>query len=203
MSIYEEMKGWQGAIGSALGFVALIVGALWNFHLNRKRDAALRREEVVSVAAALYGEIVLLRVEVAELARAVANVSIAIGTTPDPIIKFNTHFLAAYGISEPTLYRALSGKLGVLPANLVLLITAFHKNIQQVRTGLPLLIDDPTRGYSYGASHVLIPARDAVLDIIPAMRTIEEMATIPAQTRELDLGQTEGIIAMEDEIHSN
>jgi len=120
--------------------------------LNRKRDAALRAEEVISVAAALYGEIVLLRMEVAELARAAANVSIASGTERDPLIKFDKHFIAAHGISEAALYKALAGKLGLLPAELIIAITEFHSNIQQVRTGLPLLIDDPTRGYVYGAS---------------------------------------------------
>jgi hypothetical protein len=94
MNFYQELKGWQGGIGSLLGFLALIVGALWNFRLNRRRDAALRSEEVVSVAAALYGEIVLLRIEAAELSRAVANVAISIGTRPDPIFKFDTHFIA-------------------------------------------------------------------------------------------------------------
>jgi hypothetical protein len=79
MNFYEELKGWQGGIGSLLGFLALIVGALWNFRLNRRRDAALRAEEVVSVAAALYGEIVLLRIEAAGLARAVANVATSVG----------------------------------------------------------------------------------------------------------------------------
>ena len=73
MSIYEELRGWQAGIGSLVGLVALLLGALWNFHLNRRRDKALRREEVLSVEVALYGEILLLRNEVALIARLVAN----------------------------------------------------------------------------------------------------------------------------------
>ena len=61
--IYQEAKTWQTAIGSIFGFGALMVAALWNFHLNRRRDTALRREEIHSVAAAIYGEILLLRKE--------------------------------------------------------------------------------------------------------------------------------------------
>jgi len=199
MSFYEELKGWQGGIGALLGFIALIVGALWNFHLNRRRDAALRAEEVISIAAALYGEIVLLRMEVAGVARAVANVSVSIGTDErNAIVRFDRHFIAAYGnISEAVLYRALAGKLGLLPAELILAITEFHKNIQEVRTGLPLLIDDPTRGYVHGASHVLIPARDAVFDIIPALRMIERMAKMPKPAAAIDLGKAEGVIELE------
>jgi hypothetical protein len=201
MSLYEEIKGWQSGIGSLLGFVALMVGALWNFRLNRRRDAALRAEEVTSVAAALYGEIVLLQMEVAAVARAVAQVSVSMGTERDPIIKFDTHFIAAHVISEAILYKALANKLGLLPAELIIAITAFHKNIQQVRTALPLLIDDRTRGYTYGAGHVLVPARDAAFDIVPTLRMIEQMANIPKRATPIDLGQAEGIIEMEREIH--
>jgi hypothetical protein len=72
--MYEELKTWQTGIGALLGFVALIVAALWNFHLNRRRDDHLRKEEMRSVAAALYGEIVLLRIEVALLSKIVAKI---------------------------------------------------------------------------------------------------------------------------------
>src|ERR1700722_5331259 len=85
MSLYDELKGWQSGIAALFGFIALIIGALWNFRLNRRRDAALRAEEAISVAAALYGEVVLLRMEVASLARSVANVAVSIGTERDPI----------------------------------------------------------------------------------------------------------------------
>ncbi len=73
---YSELKGWQTAIGSLLGFIALMVAALWNFRLNRRRDAALRADEALSVVTALYGEILLLRKEVGELARVVANIKL-------------------------------------------------------------------------------------------------------------------------------
>lgn len=199
MSIYDELKGWQSGIGALFGFSALIIGALWNFHLNRRRDAALRGEETISVAAALYGEIVLLRTEVAELARAVSGVAVSIGTERDPIIKFDRHFMDAHVISEAILYKALAAKLGLLPAELIIAIAEFHNNIQQVRNALTLLIDDPTRGYVYGASHALVPARDAVFDIVPAMRIIEQMAKMPEREMIIDLGHAEGIIAQEQE----
>jgi hypothetical protein len=55
------------------------------------------------------------------------------------------------------LYKALAPKLGILPAELVIGITEFYKQIQQLRTWLPLLIDNPDRGYGYGPSCVLYP----------------------------------------------
>jgi hypothetical protein len=105
----------------------------------------------------------------------------------------------AHVVSEAILYKALAAKLGLLPAQLIIAITEFHNNIQQVRNALPLLIDDPTRGYVYGASNVLVPARDAVLDIVPAMRIIEQMAKMPERETAIDLGHTEGIIAQDQE----
>jgi hypothetical protein len=47
-----------GAIaGSAIGLIALLVGALFNSHLNRLRDDRIRREETRAVAAALMAEL--------------------------------------------------------------------------------------------------------------------------------------------------
>jgi hypothetical protein len=33
LNAYEELKSWQAAIGSLLGFLALMVAALWNFRI--------------------------------------------------------------------------------------------------------------------------------------------------------------------------
>jgi len=43
--------------GSSIGLVALLLGALFNAHLNRKRDDRLRREEQRAVATALRTEL--------------------------------------------------------------------------------------------------------------------------------------------------
>src|SRR5688572_21201123 len=90
----DELRGGQTAIGSFFGFVALMTGALWNFHLNRKRDEALRKDERVSVAAALYGEILLLRKAAAHLALVIANVYMRQGISRSAI-KFDENFLEA------------------------------------------------------------------------------------------------------------
>lgn len=201
-SLYQELKGWQSGLAALLGFIALIVGALWNFHLNRKRDATLRQEEALSVAVALYGEIILLRNEVALLARSVANVHEAVGTERDPAIKFDRHFVEAHTLPEPLLYKALAPRLGLLPVDLVLSITAFHKNVQETRAWLPRLVLDPDRRYGYSVSYVLIPAREAVFDVVPALRAIEQMAGISKTPEEPDMGKTEAAIAIEEEMFS-
>lgn len=195
---YEELKGWQTAIGSVLGFVALIAGALWNFHLNRKRDAFLRKEETHSIAAALYGEIILLRHEAASLARAVAKVHIDVGTRRDPITKFDRHFVEAHTLSEPLLYKALASRIGLLEAELIIAITEFHKNYQQAKVWLPLLIENSERKYNCSCLSVLVPASSAVKDIIPALRKIEIMISLPTPAKDPDLGAAEDVIEMEE-----
>jgi hypothetical protein len=43
--------------GSTLGLIALLIGALFNAHLNRRRDDRLRDEDRVALASALYAEL--------------------------------------------------------------------------------------------------------------------------------------------------
>lgn len=42
--------------GSGLGLIAILIGALFNAHLNRRRDDRLRRTEARSISAALSAE---------------------------------------------------------------------------------------------------------------------------------------------------
>lgn len=58
----EGLKGGAPVVigaftGSAIGLIALMLGALFNAHLNRRRDDELRRMEAKSVAAAIRGEL--------------------------------------------------------------------------------------------------------------------------------------------------
>jgi hypothetical protein len=190
--LYEELRGWQAGIGSLVGFIALIVGALWNFRLNRRRDAALRHEEMLSVAIALYGEILLLRNEVASLARLVAM-------REQQGRKIDRAFVNERGLTEPIMYPALASKVGLLPPDLVLAITAFHRNFSEAKEHLPLLVDDDTRSYSYGASWVLRPAVSAVNDITPMLRSVEGLAKIPPAA-DPDLGLAEVVLEYENEM---
>lgn len=198
---YSEAKTWQQGIAALLGFGGLMVAALWNFRLNRRRDAALREEEMKSVAAALYGEIRLLRVRAAEIARAVANVHIAQGVDARHAIKFDKHFVEVHALPEAILYKALAPKFGLLPSDLLISISSFYENIYAIRLWLPQMIEDPTRGYTYGPLAVLSPARNAAIDVVPALRRIENWIGVPApQTiSNVDLGQAESVIAWEED----
>jgi hypothetical protein len=190
---YNELKGWQTGISSMLGFLALSWAALYNFKLNRRRDVALKDEETLSVATALYGEILLLRKEVGHLAKVVANVE------NYHVLTFDEYFLEAHPLSEPLLYKALATKIGLLSTDLILGITEVHQNLQEAKNSLPLLVKKPERGYGHSVLTFLIPARDAVKNIQLTLDKIERMAKILKAAENIDLGDAENVINREEE----
>ena len=185
MELYTELKGWQGAIGSVMGFVALILGALFNYHLNRKRDERLRREEIISIASALYGEIIILRRSVARMANAVGARYIRYGHLDDEAI--DRHFIEQFALPTPELYPALASKVGMLQSQLAFEVVLFYSRVKEAETWLPRLQDDEDRPYSYGVKYVLDPAIDAVIGVTPALRIIESMAGIAEEAGMPDL----------------
>lgn len=78
-------------------------------------------------------------------------------------------------------------------------ISRFYKNIGEARHWLPLLVDDANRGYGYAISHALMPLRDAVVDVLPTLRRIEQLAQIKHPAVVLDLGMAEQLIAEDEE----
>ena len=135
-ALYDELKEWQAALGAVLGFLALIFGAQRHFSLNRRRDKELKNEEALSVMAALYGEIVVLRNEAVRLARGVAQASADRRMEPNPVIKLNQHFVDSHTLSEPLLYKALASKLGLLSPDIVVAVIRFHKYFETARSWL-------------------------------------------------------------------
>ncbi|MBB4465432.1 hypothetical protein [Rhizobium leguminosarum] len=165
------------------GLIALVTGALFNAHLNRRRDDRLRSEESKAVSAALYGEILLMRQSVQRAALVVANKFFASGRAN----VFNEHTLELTTLRDPRLYPALASKLGLLPPDLVLAITKFHADYEAVREWLPKLVEKPERGYNYGHLFVLHPAKNAVFDIKPALRKIERVLNIADPAEDPDM----------------
>jgi hypothetical protein len=193
----SQLSGGQASFvgtltGSVLGFVALVVGALFNFRLNRKRDALLREDEAAAVTAALYSEIILVRAELARTARLVAKIEMRHA-------KFDAHFMEYVRLQDPMLYKALANKLGLLDPLIVLGITAFHSRVQTVREWLPQLVDKADRGFSYSALSVLEPALQAIDDIKPVLDTMADKMKIERPKEEADLGAVRDVADMERE----
>jgi hypothetical protein len=82
----------------------------------------------------------LLRKEVGFLARAVANFDVQMSSV-------DKHFLDAYPLSDPLLYKALAPKIGLLSPDLIIGITEFHANFREAKISLSLLVDNPERKY--------------------------------------------------------
>jgi hypothetical protein len=189
-TFWAEAKQWQAGIAALFGFVGLILAALFNFHLNRRRDARLRREEMMSVAAAVYGEILLLRDELALLARIVAQHYIDERELRD-IDQFT------YSPSMPLLYPALAGKLGLLPSDLLLGITRFYAHVEGARRGFESCRRAHKENVRYNVRVVLEDAVKGVLDVKPVLRKIEQMASIP-EAMNPDTGRSEDIVDHEE-----
>jgi hypothetical protein len=66
-------QGQATFLGWVVGFITLLVGALFNAHLNRRRDDRLRREDQRAVAAALRAELEGLRRTLSDTAEAVSQ----------------------------------------------------------------------------------------------------------------------------------
>ena len=201
-ALYDELKGWQAALGAALGavlgIVALILAAQRHFRLNRRRDKELKDEEAQSVMAALYGEILILRNEVARLSNGVAIVSRNRGVEANAVIQLNQHFVDSHTVSEPLLYKTLASKLSLLNVDTMMAIIKFYSNVETARSWLPLLVDDKTRVYQHSVLTVLLPARDAVREIIPTLRHMEMVLSIAEPASDPDMGMTDTIIEMEE-----
>ncbi|MBW4331575.1 hypothetical protein KY084_11915 [Stakelama sp. CBK3Z-3] len=119
----QELKGWQPLIGTVLGFGALTWGALYNYRLGRKRDDAIREREALAVALALYSEIGLIINELARLANAVGGWYLRFGPSGDNV---PAHFSDSFVFPEPTLFKALAPKTGMLSPDVLLLVTRFY-----------------------------------------------------------------------------
>ncbi|TAX91559.1 hypothetical protein ELH97_06305 [Rhizobium leguminosarum] len=181
------------------GLIALVIGALINACLNRRRDDRLRAEEAKAVSAALYGEILLMRRSVAKAAQVVANTFFGYGRKG----VFDEHILELIALKDPQLYPALASKLGFLPPDTVLAITKFHADYEAVREWVPKLVERPGRGFSYGVLFVLRPARNAVYDINPALRNIEMLLNIRDAAEDPDMKVALEVIDIEETIEAD
>lgn len=194
-TIYSELKSWQHGIAALLGLLALMAAALFNYRLNRLRDAALRKDEALSIAVGIYSEIVVLREELVRLSKAVANNYFRRH-------EIDEHFLAAHKLSEPVLFKALAPKIGLLPPHLALAIAEFYQRLQEVVLWLPLLAENKDRRFGYSRMAVLKPVVTGVRNVLPALKVIEVMGALPKVVGELDLKDADEVIEQEEFLHS-
>lgn len=195
-SLGSGSASFVGALTAfALGIIALVFGALLNYGLNRRRDGRVLAQEANSVAAALYSEIVLMRIELARAGNVAAKIEMGYSHTKS----FDNLYVEENPISEPRLFEALSAKLGLLPASEVLEIAKFHSRVRAVKWWMPRMEEVEGRRYSYGVLYVLSPINDAITDIAPTLRSIEERLGITPSAPDPDLQATLDAIDLEEE----
>jgi hypothetical protein len=111
--------------GSSIGLVALLLGALFNAHLNRKRDDRLRLEEQRVVATALHAELVGWR------KRLQSNI--------DSVKADSEKWKSVPILSRPRLFPELIAKLGFLPSAIIESVVAAYDQADWYCTSLQQL----------------------------------------------------------------
>jgi hypothetical protein len=195
----SAFQPWQPAIGSFLGLIAIFIAAAIGFRLNRRRDEYLRQNEVRSVAAALYAEILTLRNYAANMANLVAARYEDHGLGRRREEPFNAHFFEMVPMPGAPIYSGLSSEIGKLPANLLLGIVQFHSYYEEARYWLPRLEEKEDRGFSYGVLHVLHPSLKAVEGIQATLEAIEALAGISPPAVVPDLKRAKNVATWEEE----
>jgi len=176
----------------SVAYWAILVNA-W---LNKRRDNRAQRDERKAVLAALFGEIVMLRCSLAEVARIVAGIESQRALSSRAV--FDTHFLKRAELPEATLYPALASRIGILDVPTIVEVARLYAHYYEVKKWLPLLREDKDRRYSYSPTYVLRPARDAIKGIVPTLERIGVSIGASEVTEKLSLGLTEDIIEMEE-----
>lgn len=184
--LYDTLRDWQEGIAILLGFLLLILAYLVNGRVVRRREGERRRNEARAILAALYGEIVVLREKVAQVARLIAEKA-------GQHAEIGDQFVAENMPPAPALFERLVDKLGLLPAANVLRIVSFYASYEEARSGLRMLA--PHSGLSYAATTFLGPALMAVQDSEGLLRRME--AEVGAeQAPACDLGDAEAVVEM-------
>ena len=189
--IYAEVKSWQTGLGALIGMGSLAFVAWYNFHLNRKRDRAQREAEAQSIAAAIYSEIILLRNQLALLARIVANAH----ARDRELVNSEAD---VYRPSKPVIFPSLSGRLGQLDPDLVIGISKFFSDLEEATRGWDVITTprDPSR-FSYLI--VLQPCVSGVKGVRPVLAKIQHMLGLP-EVAEPHLGDADQVIDREEEM---
>ena len=183
---YETLREWQEGLAILGGFLLLVLAFLINGRLMRRRDREHRRNEARAIIAALYGEIVVLREKVAQVARLVAEKTTAHAEIGD-------QFVAENMPPPPALFERLVDKLGLLPASNVLRIVSFYASYEEARGGLRMLA--PHNGLSSAVTTFLGPALMAVQESEGLLRRMEHEIGAE-QAPDCDLGDAEAVVDM-------
>jgi hypothetical protein len=162
------------------------------------RDDAIREKESLSVALGLYSEINLISKELANLANSVGAWYLRTGVYGDGL---PAHYSASFVLPEPTLFKALAAKVGMLSPEVLVPITRFYGYYGEAIGHFPKILENNERGISYGVEWVLTPAISAIEEVQPALREIERISGITDHVTQPCLLKAKGAKSLSDEMH--
>lgn len=103
---------WFGdALGSFVGLLAILIGALYNARLNRRRDRELYEQEIASLRAAIGTE---LRCYAGTLVERFGFLDQA---SKEGAMVYGSNLTERLHIEPPNIYGSLAGRVGLLPSD--------------------------------------------------------------------------------------
>lgn len=105
-----------------------------------------------------------------------------------------------YSLREPTLYNALSPKLGVINPDLLLIITEFYSNYEAAIGYFPRLFKNKEQRVTYGVESVIGPAIRATEDIEDGLRRIERLGGIKVPASKPSTGRAKEALDLADDM---
>lgn len=111
--------------GASVGLIAILLGALFNAHLNRKRDDRLRERDRVAVASTLYAELQGIRDSLLERQQIGNAPPVSEGQVlwiPDLTIKLLPGVLPKLGLLPPETIRSVISAYALVERYLGILV---------------------------------------------------------------------------------
>ena len=127
---------WGAVVGVGGGLTAILIGALVNAGLNRRRDDRLRDTERRAVAAAIRGELASMKISIADLLpiweegeRVFSTVRSQQASFPGGIgAPINANEYAQLPPSHASIFEANASRLGLLGSDLAGAVTIVYTN---------------------------------------------------------------------------
>lgn len=160
-TFYSELKEWQ----TALTGIAAIIAAVMAYKFALKRDQTFRKNQVRSIAAAIYGELTAL---VSDLEDAAGMLQFAIGKN-----KVLTEVLLRLHVPmQSEIRNSLGEQLGKLPPDLVTKLTLFYQRVDIVRRAISVVMEDANLHTHSIAARSCISALESAEELQTALEKI-------------------------------
>jgi hypothetical protein len=124
--VWEVLQGWQQAIGAIVGFVALAMAALFNAHLNRRRDDRLQGLDGWLLARSLLAEVKTIVAQLRQLQRFCDETKV---NNPLDAAKKVQSML----VPVETIYPQVGAKIGLLHDAAAQAVSLFYSSLAALR----------------------------------------------------------------------